>query len=113
MVAEQWCRRRSGGDRETARETETEREREREEAREWREVAAPSRLPVSKKPSWGRLALARRWWRRGVGRKEGREGESTRQGRSKDRPQAHCVLSCRGGDGRAEVMLSCGCSPQH
>lgn len=67
MVAEQWCRRCSGGDRETARAS--------EKARDWREVAAPSRrarLPAFKNPAgadWRSLSGGGMGWE---GRKEGR-----------------------------------------
>lgn len=50
----------------------SEREREREKARGWREVAAPSRLPVSKNPAganWRSLGVGR------GGRREGRESQ--------------------------------------
>lgn len=104
MVAEQWCRRRSGGDGETARESERERKRE-----------DGGKLPLHPDSPCLKTQLgptgARSAWR-GAGRKEGREGESTRQGRSKDRPQALCVFFVSEGDGGAEVVVCCGCGPQ-
>lgn len=85
MVAEQWCRSCSVGERER-REGETE-ER--------------SCCSLHRKTQLGQTAcsvVVAAWG--GVGRNEGktgREGESTRQGHGKDRPQAYCVFLCLGG----------------